>query len=111
MLPSICRTTITVIRPTKEDRRGTEVLSFDNPTTFKIGGCSLQPSTTSANLEDRFNTDTSAILYAPPNADIRFGDRIEYRNAVYEVAGQPLYYDSPSGRLDFISVYLRDWRG
>ena len=111
MLPSICRTTITVIRPCEEDRRGSKVLSFDNPATFKISGCSLQHSTTNANFEDRANTETSAILYLPPDADIKFGDRVEYRNTVYEVAGQPMYYDSPSGRLDFVSVYLRDWRG
>lgn len=111
MLPSICRATITVIRPNKEERRGSQVLSFDNAKTFKIGGCSVQPSTTNADFEGRYNTSASAILYAPPNADIKFGDRIEYRNAVYEVNGQPLYHDSPTGRLDFISVYLNEWRG
>ena len=48
MLPSFATQTITIIRPTFVDERGSLVPDWDNPEkTIKVDGCSVQPATTS----------------------------------------------------------------
>lgn len=112
MLPSFARQTVTRLRATYIEQRGTSVRDWSNPDRLEIAGCSLQGSTGSTTWnDDRHPSAADATLYAPPGADIADADRIEYRGTVYAVDGIPVEWESPTGAVDHVEARLVTWRG
>ena len=112
MLPSFCKDQITRIRPTLTDKRGTQVLDWATPNSLIINGCSVQPVTTSRDFDGRtVQVSEEWTLYAPPNSDIKAGDRIEWRSITFEINGSPMPWESPTGRVSHIYARLSEWSG
>lgn len=114
MLPSFCRDTVTRIRPGKKESRGIDVPDWNESAVSRltITGCSMQPSSTSLSQDGRvLGISDEYTLFAPPNADIEAGDRIEFNNKQYDVQGDVRIQPSATGRLDHIQVTLRRYHG
>ena len=107
MLPSFCKDTVTRVRPATKTVRGSDIPDWDNASRKGIMGCSMQPATTSLSEDGRVLGITDLYtLFAPPNADIKAGDRIEYNNKVYEIDGDVRVFPGAL-RLAHIEVTLR----
>lgn len=111
----VCRwwtETVTVRRAGVKESRGASVPDWERSSVHEVRGCDVQPSTSTRDFEGRTTQVTDGfILYAPYGADIREGDRIEWRGTVYEIDGAPYPWRSPTGRLSFLQAKLVDWRG
>lgn len=111
MLPSFCTHEVTVIRPKYVDVRGTEEPDFSDPTEMPVTGCLVTFSATKADRDGRLAVEVTATLHAPPDADIRPGDRVRYDSAVYELLGEPLRHRSPTGAIDYVECEMARWSG
>lgn len=112
MLPSFCKTTVTVSRAPMIIERGKKVRDWEHATTHTVPGCSVQPVSTDGTWgEPRSGAEIRATLYAPPGADIEFGDKIQHNGREFAMDGEPLAWESPTGRVDHLVAYLVDWRG
>lgn len=113
MLPSFCKDTVMRIRPTTTQSRGSTILVYEETSsnTLLIGGCSMQPASTSLSEDGRVLgiTDTYT-LFAPPDADIEAGDRIKFKDKVYTIQGD-VRIQPAAGRLDHIELTLRRYSG
>lgn len=112
MLPSFCRDTVTRIRPGSKELRGSTIYDWDTVTLAEIKGCSMQPASTTLSEDGRVLgiTDTYT-LFAPPDADIQAGDRIEFRSRTYEIDGDVRIQPSATGRLDHLNITLKRYQG
>ncbi|MBO7529863.1 MAG: hypothetical protein J6T37_08320 [Bacteroidales bacterium] len=113
MLPSFCRTTVTRIRPGTKTLRGSTVpdWSAGNVNTKTISGCSMQPASTSLSEDGRvLGISDLYTLFAPPDADIRAGDRIEYDGKTYEIDGD-VRIQPAAQFLEHIEITLRRYSG
>lgn len=112
MLPSFCAETVTRLRPTLVDKRGTRVLDWSSPDELPIGGCSVQPSASSRDLDGRtIQVTEDWTLYAPPGSDIEAGDRIQWEDLTFELDGAPMPWKSPTGRVSHVWARLKEWSG
>ncbi|MBR2835916.1 MAG: hypothetical protein IKE43_09465 [Coriobacteriales bacterium] len=117
MLPSWCNDTVYVLRASLiTTQRGSEVQDWSNPLKIPIEGCSIQPANSAANTRTGFddirqNTTISAVLYAPPAADIRAHDRVVADGVTYTLDGEPLLLRSPTGRVNHKVCNLIEWSG
>lgn len=112
MLPSFCRDTVTRVRPGAKEIRGSSVPDWDNVQTKQIAGCSMQPATTLLSEDGRvMNIQDMYTLFAPPDADIRAGDRILFDNKSYTIDGDVRKQSSASGRLDHLNISLKRYQG
>jgi hypothetical protein len=112
MLPSWCIDSVTVIRAPMVAIRGTFERDWSRATSHTVSGCSLQGTSTSTNRNDPRDAAVSAAqLFAPPNADIEEGDRIQLGGHVYSVDGFALSNRSPFGSCDHTLCFLTEWRG
>lgn len=101
MLPSWASQAVEVLRAPENDGVRRE-RDWTNATSTTVRGCSLQRSATSADMGAQEGTRLDAMLYAPPHADIRKGDRIRYRGRVFAIEGEPWLEESPLHALDHI---------
>ena len=112
MLPSWAKQTVTIIRPGTKIQRGSEVPDWDNATSFDVGGCSVQPASTSLSQDGRvlgiFDGET---CYMPPGTDVREGDRIVHDGNTYTVNGTPRRWQSATGLASHVQVNLQRWGG
>lgn len=111
MLPSFCRHTVTIHRAPLKDARGSLVRDWENASTHEITGCSVQPSSTASNFEREEQVTDRWQLYAPPQADIQTGDRVEFNGTLYEIDGAPYNWPSPTGRVAHLQAHLIEWEG
>ena len=112
MLPSFCRDTVTIKRAQMVDKRGTIVADWLNPQVFTIGGCSVQPSTSTRDFDGRtLGILEEWTLYAPTGADLRAGDRVVWRDTTFEINGAPMPWESPTGRVSHVYARLTEWSG
>lgn len=112
MLPSFCRDTVTVMRPAKMVQRGSTVDDWERATPITVSGCSVQPvAGATSYTTDEHERTVRADLFAPSNADIKAGDRIDYGGRSYAIDGAPLPWTSPTGRVSHIRAALIDWEG
>ena len=106
------RQTITRIRPSVKEVRGSEIPDWDNATSLVIKNCSVQPSTTSLSEDGRVLGITEGLTaYIPPNSDVNAWDRIMFEGSPYTIDGEPMKRQSASGRNDFIQLQLKRWEG
>ena len=112
MLPSWCNDSVDVWRAPTVAVRGTEERDWANAVKHTITGCSVQPSTTSTGWNDpREALASSWTLYAPPGADVRAGDRVDFDGASFRVDGRPMAWRSPTGAVSHVVAYLAEWEG
>lgn len=112
MLPSFCNQTVTRIRPGTTESRGSVIFDWTQVKKLDIVGCSMQPASTSLSEDGRvLGISDLYTLFAPPDADIQAGDRIEFDGKTFEVAGEVRVQPSATGRLDHIQVTLRRYHG
>lgn len=99
------------IRPATRTSRGSTVYDWDNTETAVIDGCSVQPTTTSLSQDGRvLGVQDGLTVYAPADADVQAGDRIEFSGKVYTINGDPLVWPG-AGQLAHIQLNLQRWRG
>ena len=110
-LPSFCRTTVTVKRPGTITVRGVVVPDPDNETVISINGASVQFRATDMTFDQRDGVTVRAVVYLPPGADVKAGDKLVYNDVEYKVDGAPLPVESPTGRVSHIKAQLVDWEG
>lgn len=111
MLPSFCRDEITRIRPGEKESRGSIIPDWTTATEKDIGGCSMQPATTSLSQDGRvLGLLDEYTLFTPPDADIKAGDRIRYNGQVYQIDGD-VRIQPAALRLDHIEIRLRRFSG
>ena len=76
-----------------------------------IDGCSVQPASTALTQDGRVQGISDGLtVYAPADADVRAGDRIEYGGNVYTINGDPLVWPG-AARLQHVQLNLARWRG
>ena len=112
MLPTWCTQTVTRIRPGTKTLRGSDVPDWDNADFLDIGGCSVQPASTSLSEDGRILGITDGwTAYLPPGVDVRAGDRIRFDGNLYEINGEPRVWQSPTGHNNHIMLNLRRFAG
>ena len=112
MLPSFCKESVTVVRAKEKDSRGTKILDWSDTVRTALSGCSVQPNTSTRDFDGRtIQVTEDWTLYAPPGADIKAGDRIEWESNTFEVNGAPMPWKSPTGRVSHMWARLVEWRG
>lgn len=111
MLPSFCNDTITRIRPGQKESRGSIIPDWTQATTKEIGGCSMQPASTSLSQDGRvLGLLDEYTLFLPADADIQAGDRVQFNGRVYEIDGE-VRIQPAALRLDHIELRLRSHKG
>lgn len=71
-------------------------LSWDDPDELEIPGCGFDPGGSLEPVEvGRAAVITQPTLYAPADADVLAGDRVEVRSLTWEVDGDPALWRSP----------------
>lgn len=114
MLPSFCNQSVTRIRPGTTTSRGSTIpdWSTDKISTKVINGCSMQPASTSLSEDGRvLGISDLYTLFAPPDADIQAGDRVQFNSKTYEIDGDVRIQPSATGTLDHINITLRRYHG
>ena len=111
MLPSFCKDIVTRIRPGAKESRGSIIPDWTTATETDIGGCSMQPASTSLTQDGRvLGLLDEYTLFLPPDADVQAGDRIRYNGQVYEIDGD-VRVQPAALRLDHIELRLRRYAG
>ena len=112
MLPSFASQEITVVHPVwTTDARNVRKPDY-GPAAGRtpVPGCSVQPGASPELVTD--GRDTTAIRWtvlAPPSIVVEATDAVEYRGRLYKVDGEPMVWDSPTGALDHVALFLIDW--
>lgn len=112
MLPSFVRQSITIVRPTFIDERGSLVPDWDNPEkTIEVDGCSVQPATTSLSQDGRvLGISDGWTAYLPEETDVQAEDHIVWDGNTYEINGEPRKWIGPM-RTSHIQLDLIRWEG
>ena len=112
-LPRWCSDVVTVLRPAMVTRRGVQVPDWTSPTPHTEAGCSIQDSATATDFStaQRDPITSDAVLFAPPTADVKDGDRVTLGERTWVVDGVPYVRKSPTGRVSHKQAKLKEWRG
>ena len=110
-LPSFFTLSITRIRPKTVTERGSTFADWSNTKSKNINNCHVQQRSTTSDFSDRAESDTVTVLWAPYDADIKKGDRIDTGTGIYDVVGEPFIWESPTGTIDHIEVRIEKWVG
>lgn len=93
------------------ESRGSIIPDWSQATEKDIGGCSMQPATTSLSQDGRvLGLLDEYTLYAPAEADIQAGDRIRYNGQIYQIDGD-VRIQPAALRLDHLEIRLRRHTG
>lgn len=99
------------LRPGTKTERGSAVHDWTSPDALTINDCCVVPASTSLSEDGRVQGVTDGLtVYAPADADIRAGDRIQYGDGIYTINGDPLVWPGVA-RLSHIQLNLKRWRG
>ena len=111
-LPSFCRDTVEVLRAPLVASRGTQERDWSQAVAHDVVGCSVQFGSTSTDRgEPRDAVSSSAVLYAPPGADVKAGDRVSCAHGEFSVEGEPMPRVSPTGAVSHVECSLARWEG
>lgn len=116
MLPSFAHERVTVVRPGSKSSRGTTVPDWANAQRRVITGCLVQTPNTTMDMDGRQQTALLGTLFAPPRADLRAGDRIEWADPMgvahaFAIVGVPMPWTSPTGRVSHVQATITEWEG
>jgi hypothetical protein len=110
MLPSWCRTSVTVVRPSVKDSRGTKVLDWANTTEHVIYGCQIDSPAAEGDWSNSAEPiKTSGTLYLPPNSDVQRNDKVVVNNETYRVDGDKISLTSPFGKVSYDTCQIVRW--
>lgn len=114
MLPDFCNDEVTVVRAGSRMVRGTVVPDWELATRHALVGCSVQPSAATADMDGRAQTSLGGTLIAPPDADLKAGDRVEWTDCAGTehtfVVGEPRRLASIP-QVAHTSADITEWRG
>ena len=113
MLPSFASQEITRIRPGTKTLRGSEVPDWspEKVSELKIGGCSVQPASTSLSQDGRvLGISEGWTAYVPEGSDIKAGDHIVFDGETYAINGEPKKWTGAFTR-SHIQLNLIRWEG
>lgn len=112
MVATFANDTITVIRPSEREVRGTILPDWEHATEHSVEKCSFQPAGSSLSLDGRvLGLTDGATCYCPYDADIEAGDRIRFEGKVYTINGVPRRWRSPTGLRNHVMLSLEEWSG
>ncbi len=112
MIASFCTQTVTVERPRMTPSRGSEVADWSRPEVFEVPGCSVQPGAFETERDGRAaNVQGGARMWAPPDADVRLGDRVHALGETWSVEAAPPAWPAGAGQLAHREIALRLWKG
>lgn len=104
--------TISRKRPGTKTERGSAIPDWSNASELVIGGCHVQPASTSLTQDGRIEGLFEGMtLYAPSTADIKAGDHIIYNGNEYAINGEVKNWPSPTGQLAHLVINLVRWSG
>ena len=99
------------IRPGIKTERGSDIPDWDNASVKTIEHCLFQPGSTILSQDGRvLGIQDGATVCAPVDADIKAGDRIQYKDEVYTIDGRPLLWRGV-GKLEHMKLILQRWSG
>ena len=112
MLPSFCSQSITIIRPGTKEVRGSIVPDWEHTAQpVIVGGCSVQPASSSLFLDGRVLGISDAwTAYLPEGTDVKAGDHILFDGNTYEISGEPRVWTGAFTR-SHIQLNLTRWEG
>ena len=111
MLPSFCSEIVYRLRPGTKYERDSAIPDWNNPDRLRIEGCSIQPSATSSYMDGRvMGISESLTAYLPEDADVKAGDRIEYKGEAYTIMGEPKSWKGVRN-LSNMQLNLSRWTG
>lgn len=111
-LPSFAAETVTRLRPTETTIRGSTVLDWSKPDELNIGGCLMQPGSTTLSMDGRvLGISDGYTCFFPPGSDVQAGDRIRYGGATYTIMGDVRPWKSPTGLVSNLQAQLERWSG
>ena len=104
--------TISRKRPGTKTERGSVIPDWSTASELVIGGCHVQPASTSLTQDGRIEGLFEGMtLYAPATADIKAGDHIIYNGNEYAINGEVKDWPSPTGQLAHFVINLVRWSG
>lgn len=112
MLPSFCSQSITIIRPGTKEVRGSIVPDWEHTAQpVVVGGCSVQPASSSLSLDGRvLGLSDAWTAYLPEGTDVKAGDHILFDGNTYEINGEPRVWTGAFTR-SHIQLNLTRWEG
>lgn len=113
MLPTFASQEIIRIRPGTKTERGSTIPDWSANAVNKlaIGGCSVQPSTTSLSQDGRvLGINEQWTAYLPEGSDVKAGDRIIFDGETYTINGEPKKWTGAFTR-SHIQLTLTRWEG
>lgn len=93
------------------DGHGNATKDWTAPDLLPIKGCNVQPGASIEYLLGRDETLVAYTVMAPLASDVTATDRMDYAGKTFEVYGEPALWPSPSGRNDYLLIYLQKWNG
>ena len=111
-LLSFFNKTVTRIRPGSITERGITYPDWDNTSELQIDNCVVTWQGTTLSQDGRImGISDTKMLYAPLDADFKAGDRIRYGTKTYEIDGDPMDWESPTGALNHFEIPLKRYEG
>lgn len=104
--------TISRKRPGTKTERGSVIPDWSTASELVIGGCHVQPASTSLTQDGRIEGLFEGMtLYAPSTADIKAGDHVLFNGNEYAINGEVKDWPSPTGQLAHLVINLVRWSG
>lgn len=111
MRPSFAKMTIERVRYPMVDDQGTEVPDLDGtPVVVAIQRCWMEPLTSAEAEAGGTATFTGFKGTAPWGTDLLSSDHVRYLGIEYEVDGDVMPVQSPSGALNEVIFTLKRWK-
>ena len=109
------RESITILRAQTSTDPYSQAQTIDwslPPARTVVYGCTVEPGASTEYLINRDYVEVAFTVDAPKGTDVTALDRVEYNGTTYEVFTEPKIWNySPSGRLDYVEVMLKERKG
>src|SRR5688500_8085352 len=97
--------TLTLITPPGRDRFGDPIAGSGSETV--VGGCSVQPDTTTELTDGRDTVTTGLRVWLPAGTEVSATTKARYDGRVYSVDGEPSRWVDLDGVDDHVEIRLR----
>jgi len=110
MIPSWASQTIIRLRAGTKIERGSAVPDWDNPSSVTISNVSVQPSSSSINVDGRvLGLSDAYTVFCNPGVDVMAGDHIVYEDKTFIVNEDPRSWHSASGAVSNVQFTMVRW--
>lgn len=103
--------TILVEEPVWVSERGKQVATYPGTDVTEVGGCSVQPGTSSSDRDGRDNVIYGLLVIAPPGTRVSRHAKVTACGQDWKIEGVPAQWPSPTGALAHVELQLIDWEG